>query len=92
MFPPKPSDIFPPEGGCSEGLDAFRFFLNPKKLLHHMVANPGRGHLSAEQRKGGDTIDRQHQNIIQHADSDDKYNIQMTSSGQTNKNVKPIEQ
>ena len=27
MSPPtKPSDIFPPEGGCSEGLDAFRFF------------------------------------------------------------------
>ena len=25
MFPPKPLDIFPPEGGCSEGLDAFRF-------------------------------------------------------------------
>ena len=28
MFPPKPLDIFSPEGGCSEGLDAFRFFLN----------------------------------------------------------------
>ena len=28
MFPPKPSDIFSPEGGCSAGLDAFRFFLN----------------------------------------------------------------
>ena len=27
MFPPKPLDIFSPEGGCSEGLDAFRFFL-----------------------------------------------------------------
>ena len=27
MFPPKPSDIFSPEGGCSEGLDAFTFFL-----------------------------------------------------------------
>ena len=25
MFPPKPLDIVPPEGGCSEGLDAFRF-------------------------------------------------------------------
>ena len=24
----KPLDIFSPEGGCSEGLDAFRFFLN----------------------------------------------------------------
>ena len=28
MFPPKALDIFPPEGGCSKGLDAFRFFLN----------------------------------------------------------------
>ena len=28
MFPPKPLYIVPPEGGCSEGLDAFRFFLN----------------------------------------------------------------
>ena len=28
MFPPKPVDIFSPEGGCSEGLDASRFFLN----------------------------------------------------------------
>ena len=27
MFLPKPLDIFPPEGGCSEGLDTFRFFL-----------------------------------------------------------------
>ena len=28
MFLPKLSDIFSPEGGCSEGLDAFNFFLN----------------------------------------------------------------
>ena len=28
MFLPKPLDIFHPEGRCSEGLDAFRFFLN----------------------------------------------------------------
>ena len=28
MFPPKPLDIVSPEGGCSEGLDAFRFLLN----------------------------------------------------------------
>ena len=29
MFPPKLLDIFSPEeGGCSEGLNAFRFFLN----------------------------------------------------------------
>ena len=27
MFPPKYFDNFSPEGGCSEGLDAFRFFL-----------------------------------------------------------------
>ena len=26
MFPPKPFDIFSFEIGCSEGLDAFRFF------------------------------------------------------------------
>ena len=31
MFPPKYFDNFSPEGGCSEGLDAFRFFL--KTLL-----------------------------------------------------------
>ena len=28
MFPPKSYDNFSPESGCSEGLDAFRFFLN----------------------------------------------------------------
>ena len=28
MFQPKPLDIFTTGGGCSEGLDAFRFFLN----------------------------------------------------------------
>ena len=28
MFPPKPLDIFSPEGGCLEGLDMPRFFLN----------------------------------------------------------------
>ena len=28
MVPPKSFDKFPPEGGCSEGLDAFKFFLN----------------------------------------------------------------
>ena len=32
MFPPKPLDIFSPEGGYSEGLDAFRFFLNCCKV------------------------------------------------------------
>ena len=28
MFPPEPLDIVSLEGGCSGGLDAFRFFLN----------------------------------------------------------------
>ena len=27
MVPPKRFDIFPPDWGCSEGLDVFRFFL-----------------------------------------------------------------
>ena len=27
LFPPKYFDNFPPEGGCSEGLDAFKNFL-----------------------------------------------------------------
>ena len=31
MFPPKPSYMFSPVGGCSEGLDAFRFFLKNNK-------------------------------------------------------------
>ena len=36
MFPPKikPLDIFSPEGGCSEGLDAFRFFF---KTFTHVL-------------------------------------------------------
>ena len=29
----KPPDIFPPEGICSEGLDAFRFFLNSQCVV-----------------------------------------------------------
>ena len=32
IFPPKPLDIVSPEGRCSEGLDAFRFFLNTVSL------------------------------------------------------------
>ena len=37
MIPPKRFDIFPPDWrGCSEGLDAFRFFL--KQLL--VVGSP----------------------------------------------------
>ena len=34
IFLPKPLDIFSPEGGCSEGLDAFRFFLNDPMVLY----------------------------------------------------------
>ena len=43
MFPPKSFDFFPPEGGCSEGLDAFRFFFKPGK-----VTNAARGQLKKE--------------------------------------------
>ena len=28
MFPPKPVDIFSADSGCTEGLDASRFFFN----------------------------------------------------------------
>ena len=44
MFPPKPFDNFPPdaEGGCSEGLDAFRFFLKQKKYFHQQPTNRSR--------------------------------------------------
>ena len=38
MFPPKPLDIFSPEGGCSEGLDAFRFFLNRSTETYFYLA------------------------------------------------------
>ena len=34
MLPPKHLDIFPPEGGCSKGLDAFRFFLTHKTFYN----------------------------------------------------------
>ena len=33
MIPPKRFDIFPLTGGCSEGLDAFRFFFKQLPLL-----------------------------------------------------------
>ena len=33
MFPPKYFDNVSPEGGCSEGLDAFRFFLTGPHAL-----------------------------------------------------------
>ena len=32
IFTPKSFDIFSPEGGCSEGLDAFRFFFKQVDL------------------------------------------------------------
>ena len=55
MFPPKSSDIFSPEGGCSEGLDAFRFFLDSMDVTYNKsmdqpgkVANPARGQLNRE--------------------------------------------
>ena len=35
--PPKPSDVFSPEGGRSEGLDAFRFFLNTASPRYYNV-------------------------------------------------------
>ena len=38
MFKPKPLGIFPPEGGCSEGLGAFRFFLNRTEQLADLTA------------------------------------------------------
>ena len=40
MFPPKPSDMFSPEGGCSEGLDAFRFFLNNNVNYYIAAGSP----------------------------------------------------
>ena len=44
MFPPKPLDIFPPEGECSEGLDAFRFFFKKKKeQCHRTIQEYGLG-------------------------------------------------
>ena len=38
MIPPKRFDLFPPlAGGCSEGLDAFRFFFKYFYLIHQAV-------------------------------------------------------
>ena len=40
MFLPKSFNNFPPEGGCLEGLDAFRFLLNnsiPKRSFQDML-------------------------------------------------------
>ena len=39
MFPRKPLGIFSPEGECSEGLDAFRFFLKNKIFADHYSGN-----------------------------------------------------
>ena len=41
IFPPKYFDNFPPEGGCSECLDTFRFFVNRvtgKVVLYNSIA------------------------------------------------------
>ena len=38
MFPPKYFDI-PPEGECSGGLDAFRFFLNKGRAVGRCYGN-----------------------------------------------------
>ena len=51
MFPPKPLDIFSPEGGCSEGLDAFIFFFKthsmaiPPLLLQYVARFDGGGEM-----------------------------------------------
>ena len=46
MFPPKPFDNFPPEDGCSEGLDAFRcVFKNSTILPPMIVASEGKANL-----------------------------------------------
>ena len=37
MFPPKSLDIFSPEGECSEGLDAFRIFLNTVRFSSNNI-------------------------------------------------------
>ena len=39
MIPPKRFNIFPPlTGGCSEGLDAFRFFFtNKNNVVHNQI-------------------------------------------------------
>ena len=37
MFPPKYFDNVSPEGGCSEALDALRFFLNSLSLMHEIT-------------------------------------------------------
>ena len=40
IFPPKPFDNFPPLGGCSEGLDAFRFCFNPLTAIAQIEVCP----------------------------------------------------
>ena len=49
MFPPKPLDNFPPEGGCSEGLDAFRFFLNTAKNTQIQTATDAADEIDAHE-------------------------------------------
>ena len=52
MFPPKPLDIFSPEGGCSEGLDAFRFFLKYLCVLDVRLVNAPAGVTQEEGHTG----------------------------------------
>ena len=45
MIPPKRFDIFPPTEGCSEGLDAFRFFFKQGVEWRGMAReNPPKNH------------------------------------------------
>ena len=41
MLPPKRFDIFPPDWGCSEGLDAFRFFFEQIPVTPVHGCDPG---------------------------------------------------
>ena len=49
-LPPKlnVSTFFPLTGGCSEGLEAFRFFFKKSMDQPCKVANPARGQLNRE--------------------------------------------
>ena len=59
MSPPKPLDISPPEGECSEGLDAFRFFLN-KSAIDLLNANPACGHKEVRRSTGHIMVTTRH--------------------------------
>ena len=52
MFRPKPFDNFPPEGGCSEGLDAFRFSgINAVPHNKHLIIKAKECSLSMEMNR-----------------------------------------